>query len=170
MEPDATYFLTATILHWQPLLGHDAVKDILIQEWRHRVQLGHLKIYGFVIMPNHYHMILTIPSPHKPEDILRDIHKWTSRKMIQWLKEGHDLLASCRVDAADRAYQIWERNSLPVRLYTPAVFQQKLDYIHNNPLQAHWQLAAVPEDYHYSSARYYLCNEEVWDFITHFSE
>jgi hypothetical protein len=30
---------------------------------------------------------------------------------------------------------------------------QKLDYIHNNPLQPKWQLAKAPEEYFYSSAK-----------------
>ncbi len=89
---------------------------------------------------------------------------------LQRLKQDQATLLAYEVNARDRKYQIWERESLAVKLYTPKVFQQKLDYIHHNPLQSHWALAAIPEEYHYSSARYYLCNEENWDFLTHFSE
>ena len=170
MEQDKTYFFTATILQWQHLLSDDSNKDILINEWKHRVNLGHLEIYGFVIMPNHYHVILSVPSPHHPEDIIRDIHKWSSRQLIAKLKSSVDGLQSYTVNAKDRKYQIWERNSLPIPLYTRPVFMQKLDYIHNNPLQEHWRLAELPENYKYSSARFYLCNEDQWGFITHFSD
>lgn len=44
---------------------------------------------------------------------------------------------------------------------------QVLEYIHNNPLQEHWKLAELPEDYYYSSARYYLKEQSEFKFIRH---
>jgi hypothetical protein len=46
---------------------------------------------------------------------------------------------------------------------------QKLDYIHNNPLQPKWTLAMHPEDYRYSSARYYQTGEDEFELISHYS-
>jgi hypothetical protein len=45
------------------------------------------------------------------------------------------------------------------------VFWQKLDYLHNNPVKA--GLCKLPEDYKYSSARFYEKNEKDWVFLTH---
>jgi putative transposase len=167
MEQDKMYFITATILEWKHLLADDKFKDILINEWRHRVKLNHIKVYGFVVMPNHYHAIINTLSPHDPSDIQRDIHKWTSKQFINDLKLNNpktlDLYA---VNAKDRKYQIWERNSLPILLYSRSVIEQKLRYIHENPLQAHWKLAETPEDYYYSSAGFYERNDMTWDFLT----
>ena len=167
MEQDKLYFVTSTILHWKHLLTKDSYKDILINEWRRRAQLGHIKIYAFVIMPNHYHAIINTPSPFIPEDIQRDIHKWVSKQLIADLKSSNpDGLRQFAVDAKDRKYQIWERNSLPIVLYTPDVIAQKLKYIHENPLQEHWKLAELPEEYKYSSAGFYFNNNTTWDFLT----
>jgi putative transposase len=69
----------------------------------------------------------------------------------------------------DRKYQFWERNSLSVDLWSPAVFTQKLDYIHNNPLQYKWKLAELPEDYKYSSANFYQSGHDEFDLITHYN-
>jgi hypothetical protein len=49
-------------------------------------------------------------------------------------------------------------------------FMQKLDYLHNNPCQQHWQLASLPEDYKYSSAKFYEIGEDEFGFLTHHSE
>jgi putative transposase len=76
-----------------------------------------------------------------------------------------ELLGELLVNAKDRKYQVWERNSLSVPLWTPKVFEQKLDYIHNNPVQA--GLCKFPEDYNYSSAQFYERNEKDWVFLTH---
>ncbi|GAB4197659.1 MAG: hypothetical protein OHK0057_29680 [Thermoflexibacter sp.] len=53
-------------------------------------------------------------------------------------------------------------------MYRKEVFEQKLNYIHQNPLQKKWQLVSKAEDYHYSSARFYLQNVDDWGFITHY--
>lgn len=63
------------------------------------------------------------------------------------------LLNQLKVDSKDREYQVWKRNPLSIELFTPAVFYQKIDYIHNNPVRA--GLCKFPEDYKYSSASYY---------------
>ena len=43
--------------------------------------------------------------------------------------------------------QFWERNPLSVDLFTDKVFEQKLNYIHENPIQKNWKLATYPEQY-----------------------
>lgn len=80
-----------------------------------------------------------------------------------------DLLAeSLKVKAADRHYQVWERNSLRIDLYTEKVFLQKMNYIHNNPVTSKWRFVDLPENYRFSSAKFY----ETWidDFflLTHY--
>ena len=59
----------------------------------------------------------------------------------------------------------WQRDSLAVPLFTREVAMQKLDYIHDNPLQERWNLAKHPCDYKYSSAKYYECNEKNFSFL-----
>lgn len=72
------------------------------------------------------------------------------------------------VNAKDRKYQFWERNSLSIDLWTADVFMQKLDYIHNNPLQEKWKLTEFPEDYKYSSAKFYETEIDEFGILTHF--
>lgn len=58
---------------------------------------------------------------------------------------------------------MWQRNSLNIELRSEKVFNQKLDYIHNNPVKA--GLCILAEDYKYSSAKYYILNEKNFDFL-----
>jgi len=46
---------------------------------------------------------------------------------------------------------------------------QKLDYIHNNPLQEKWQMSDFPENYKYSSARFYLTAEDEFKLLDHYN-
>ncbi len=60
---------------------------------------------------------------------------------------------------SDRNRQVWERRPRWIPIETKDIFVQKLNYIHNNPVQPHWELATFPEDYHWSSCKSYLMNE-----------
>lgn len=48
--------------------------------------------------------------------------------------------------------------------------EQKLDYIHLNPLQEHWNLASAPENYRWSSAKFYLTGKDEFEILTHYRE
>jgi len=51
---------------------------------------------------------------------------------------------------------VWDDEYVAKEVFTPAFLLQKLEYIHNNQLQPHWQLVERAEDYPWSSARFYL--------------
>jgi len=89
----------------------------------------------------------------------------TAQMIIKDLRNSHkEVLEKFRVKASDRKYQIWERNALSISLWSQAVFKQKLDYIHANPVVA--GLCRFPEEYKYSSAAFYDKGTSEWNFIT----
>jgi REP element-mobilizing transposase RayT len=49
-------FFTATILEWKNLLADDRMKDIIISSLQFLVNDGRVKVYAFVLMPNHIHV------------------------------------------------------------------------------------------------------------------
>lgn len=83
-------------------------------------------------------------------------------------RSNPELLESFRVSAADREYQIWERNPLSIELFSEKVYLQKVDYLHYNPVEA--GLCEKPEDYYYSSARFYETSVDDFGFLTHWNE
>jgi putative transposase len=104
-------------------------------------------------MSNHFHLIWQTLSDHKPEDVQRDFLKYTGQQILKAFRnEKHVMQDQLLVNAKDRKYQVWERNSLRIPVWIPAVIKQKLHYIHQNPVKA--GLCQFPEDYHYSSASF----------------
>ena len=159
-------FVTMTIFQWRYLLKPVKYKRIIVDSLSFLVQNKRVVIYGFVIMDNHLHLIWQISSEHKQENVRRDFLKFTAQKIKFDLQENHpNVLKQFKVDLKDREYQFWKRSSLSIDLFSKRVFEQKLDYIHNNPVKA--GLCNLPEQYFYSSAAYYLLNKESFDFITH---
>ena len=141
-------------------------KNIIADSLAHLTSAKRVNVYGFVIMSNHFHLIWQMVGDHQRAHVQRDFLKYTGQQILKEMKsEKSELLNDLFVDAKDRKYLVWERNSLGVPLWTPKVFEQKLDYIHNNPVKA--GLCKFPEDYRYSSARFYEKNEKDWIFLTH---
>ena len=166
IEIGEIYFWTATINKWQRLLQSDAYKEVIISSLEYLSNTGKIDVFGFVIMPNHIHLIWRSKELNGKETAQGSFLKYTAhefKKMLQ--KEGGNKLALYTVDAHNKNYEFWQRDSLAVHLYTKEVAFQKLDYMHNNPTAAHWQLVKDPCDYKYSTARYYEMGEKNYSFI-----
>jgi len=162
-------YFTATNLEWKKLLQPDKYKDIIIDSFRFLVAENRITLYAFVIMANHLHLIWRMCAGIEQEDVQRDFLKYTAQKIKADLRKyDPDFLEDFRVNAKDRKYQFWERNPLSVELRTHAVFLQKLEYIHQNPVRA--GLCSLPEEYKYSSAGLYLTGVDNWGFLTHYRD
>ncbi|WP_245882074.1 hypothetical protein [Taibaiella chishuiensis] len=98
-------------------------------------------------------------------NVQRDFLKYTAQKIKFDLQEHHaEILKYFYVNAKDRQYQFWQRNPLSVDVYTAAVLEQKIKYIHENPVRA--GLALHPAEYHYSSASYYETGIDQFGFLS----
>ena len=69
-----------------------------------------------------------------------------------------------------RAYQFWQRDPLAIKIFSREMMMQKLEYIHLNPLHERWNLADRPENYYWSSAKFYETGIDDFGFLTHFME
>src|SRR3982750_1041201 len=146
------YFWTATINKWQRLLERDEYKDVITDSLQHLTGNGKIDVFAFVIMPNHLHFIWRVNEPNGKESPQGSLLKFTAHMFQKMLRaEGNGKLNSYRVDAENKKYEFWQRDSLAVPLFSRNVIIQKLDYIHSNPLAEHWSLAKDPNDYKYSS-------------------
>ena len=159
-------YFTATILDWQHLLKPDKYKDIIMQSLQFLVREKRAELNAFVIMSNHIHLIWQIQAGHKRENVQRDFLKYTSQTIMRDLELNHQqVLKVFEVDAKDRKYQVWQRNPLSIDLWTKEVFIQKIEYIHNNPVTA--GICSYPEQYKYSSAKFYETGEDEFRILTH---
>jgi REP element-mobilizing transposase RayT len=159
------YFWTATINGWQRLLESDRYKDVVVGSLEYLSKAGKIDVFAFVIMPNHVHLIWRVNEDNGKETSQGSFLKFTAHEFKKMLSKEAGTLANFAIEASNKSYEFWQRDSLAVRLYTRKVAYQKLDYIHLNPLAEHWQLAADPCDYKYSTARLYERGITEFSFI-----
>ena len=162
-------FVTITVHEWKHLLKPDKYKKIIIDSLAFLVEQKRIKLFAFVIMNNHMHFIWQIQANHTQSNVQRDFLKFVAQKIkFDLIKYHPKVLEKFAVSLNDRKYQFWKRNSLSVELYSPAVFEQKLTYIHQNPVKS--GLCRLPEEYNWSSARFYIINEKNFSFLSHYEE
>ena len=165
IEKGEVYFWTATINKWQRLLQKDEYKDVVVSSLEYLNATGKIDVFAFVIMPNHIHIIWRIKDNNGKETPQGSFLKYTAHEFKKMLRKDGQELSSYTTDAANKDYEFWQRDSLAVRLFTKEIAYQKLDYIHNNPLAEHWQLAKEPSGYKYSTAKFYERGIKEFSFI-----
>lgn len=171
MELEKVYFWTNTIYNWKHLLKQNKYKLLLIETLKSLVDNKKILVYGFVIMPNHMHIIWELISMNGKEMPHASFNKATAHLIIKDLKENSSsVLSQFNVNEKERSYRIWRRDPLAIILDSEEKLIQKLIYIHNNPLNKGWNLSESPETYKWSSANFYETGNDDFGFITHFSE
>ena len=165
-DPDGLYFVTMTIVGWIDLFTRPELKNVILDSLRHCQKEKGLIIYAWCIMPSHLHMIIS--SEKTPlSDIMRDFKKITAKKLISeirrikesrrsWLLEifGDVGFALKRI----KEYKVWQDGNHPLLLSTPSEMDQKLEYLHNNPVEA--EIVDEPWEYLHSSARDYCTSKK----------
>lgn len=100
-------FLTATCLEWKKPLAPNRYKDILVESLRFLVGNGRILLYGFVIMPNHMHLVWQMKAGPRPSNVQRDFLKFTAQRIKADLQKNHPaVLEQLKVAAKDRTYQL----------------------------------------------------------------
>ncbi len=155
LEPTAPHFLTCTIIQWLPLFAQPANVVILLDSLRFLQREDGLKLYGYVIMENHCHLVGA--SPHLSKT-MASFKSFTAARIIARLTERHspmlELLAWFKArHKVDREHQVWQEGSHPEQIQGEEMMLQKLAYIHENPVKRGY--VDDPIHWRYSSARNY---------------
>ena len=166
-----TEFLTGTIYNWEHLLKDDSYKQILLDSFYWLIKNKKFTINAFVVMPNHFHMLWKISDGFERKDVQGALFSFTAHEFERYIKKNDSsLLEKHYVNKSDRSFQFWEREPMVKECWTKNFFRQKLNYIHFNPCQPHWNLAISPEEYKWSSVNFYEKGVKDFIWLTHFND
>jgi hypothetical protein len=82
-ENDRPYFLTCTVIEWLPVFTRTETVDILLDSWQFLQSERRLKLYGYVILENHLHLIASAANLTKE---IGDFKSFTARRIIDHLE------------------------------------------------------------------------------------
>jgi REP element-mobilizing transposase RayT len=166
-NPEGLYFITFATVNWTDVFTRNIYKDILINSLKHCIEYKGLEVYAYTIMTNHVHLIAASSGKEKMEHIMRDMKKFTAYEIINTIKENRQesrrewLLEifekAGRANSNNTKYQFWQQDNHPIELQTNDMIEQRLNYIHNNAVEA--GIVYEPHHYVYSSAAQYAGKE-----------
>ena len=159
-DNDKLYFISYATVNWIDVFVREEYNQVIIDSWKHCQEKRGLEIYAWCIMPSHVHMIIG-STQDKLEDIVRDMKKHTSselkttiknhpqesrREWMIWMMER-----AGKKNGNNKDLQFWQQHNKPLEITGQEMFDEKLAYIHQNPVQAGF--VTKEEDWKYSSAR-----------------
>ncbi|MEA1913764.1 MAG: transposase [Campylobacterota bacterium] len=155
-EPTHPYFMTCTILHWIPIFTRIDTTTIIFDSLKYLQQSDNLKLYAYVILENHLHLIA---SSH---DIAKSMQKFkahTAKEILSYLQMQNvktilDQLAFYKkAHKKQSTYQLWQEGISPRLIQNDQMMLDRINYIHNNPIKRGYIEEA--KYWRYSSARDY---------------
>ncbi|MFZ1687187.1 MAG: transposase [Flavobacteriales bacterium] len=150
----AAYFITLTVEGWVDAFTRKELVEELVTNIQYCQEHKGLEVYAYVIMPSHVHMIVRRENGLVSE-WLRDFKSWTAKRLFElvstnpqesrreWLTELLQRWAFGKSQHTD--FVLWKTDSHPIELWSKAATEQKIAYIHNNPVEAR----IVSEAHHY---------------------
>ena len=160
VEPDGLYFLTCTIVDWIPVFQSHPYFDIITNSLTFcRANKG-MRLYAYVIMENHLHLIAGAPDP---SGVIRAFKGFTAREIVAMAESTgrsgllNEFMKHKKRYKENSQFQIWQEGAHPQIIRDDDTLNQKIEYIHNNPVRRGY--VDAPEHWRYSSARNYYSND-----------
>jgi REP element-mobilizing transposase RayT len=154
-ETTSIYFCTSTIVQWQCVFKEERYCQTIIDSFKYCREHKGLILYGFVIMMNHIHLMASSKDGYQLTDIIRDFKRHTSTQIAQLLERDNEklFLYIFRKEGKRQRSQlkVWQDDYHPVAILSEKWFNEKMEYMHNNPVRKGY--VNKPEDWKYSSAR-----------------
>lgn len=162
-NPEGLYFVSFAVVFWMDVFTRNDYKDILLESLSYCQQEKGMEISAWCIMTNHVHLVFRIIDGGKPQLVLGDFKRYTSKKLVNAIEQNfresrkafllNQFKKAAKKSSNVQKYQFWRHDNKPIELWSNSVINEKIVYIHNNPVEA--GLVHYPEDYVYSSAKDY---------------
>ncbi len=154
------YFVTFTVVYWLDIFIRQEYKNIFIESVKYCQKEKGLLVGAWCIMTSHVHLAIATKGENKLEDIIRDLKSYTSRHIRKYMiNNPHEsrkewmlwmMEKAGKKNSSNKDFQFWQQHNHPIELSTYEILQQRIDYIHSNPVEAGF--VGNPSDWLFSSA------------------
>ena len=161
------YFMTCTVVDWLPVFTRPEAVEIVYDSWRYIAEHRDFKLFGYVILENHLHLIVSAPELSK---VMQSFKSFTARQLLDLLKRrsASVLLRLFREHKlrhkTESVFQFWQEGNEPKEIQGDEMMWQKLEYTHNNPVKRGY--VDDPLHWRYSSARNYAGRPGLIEVVT----
>ena len=158
-DKEGVYFVTLTAVDWVDIFTRRELKLTIIDSLKYCQQNKGLIIYAWCLMHSHLHMIVGIKTGFDLSAILRDMKKHTAKEILKKINDEPESRREWMLHRFEYAgkylkritnYKVWQDGNQAKQIITSEFMKQKLDYIHNNPVEE--MVVSEPQHYLFSSA------------------
>ena len=150
------HFITCSCYRRLPLLGLSRRRDIFLSVFEETRQRYRFVVVGYVVMPEHVHLLISEPEIGTPSTVMQVLKQRTARALLP-KKKQRDPLQTALFGESSKPAPFWETRFYDFNVWTSGKRVEKLRYMHRNPVKR--GLVAAPEDWRWSSYRFYLLGE-----------
>jgi putative transposase len=151
------------VIDWIDIFTRKEYKLEIVDSLNYCVAHKGLEVYAWCLMSNHLHMLCRAKEPVFLSDIMRDFKSYVAKKILlsletesidsrsKWILNQYEFRGN--ISKRIKTYRFWADGFHAIGIESAKFFEQKLHYIHQNPVRA----LIVEEEHHYlfSSARDY---------------
>jgi REP element-mobilizing transposase RayT len=176
------YFVTFTCFKWLPLI-EESKAYLAFDTWFNYLQTKHIKLLGYVIMPNHFHCLHFMGNECNISlnALVANAKRFLAYEIIKGLElykneaRLFELFSSTTKSEKERGkrHKVFKTSFDSIIINSRADAIKVLKYIHNNPNAKKWNLCNLPENYQYSSCMFYFDRQKInanTNYVTDFRE
>jgi putative transposase len=154
------YYITATFTEWLPLFERSDVREIVAGEITEALAECGAHLSAYVLMPDHLHLLVYLPEQGMLHRFCRNWRGRSARRILDTLgTEDRDLLSVMAKHAnGGNRYAVWKEQVRVLAVWNEEKLLAKVNYIHHNPVRR--RLVESPQDWEFSSLRFYEAGEE----------
>jgi REP element-mobilizing transposase RayT len=159
---DKAHFITLTTIEWINIFTKPEYFQALINSLKYCQEKLGLLIYGFVFMTNHIHLIVQAKEGYKLSNIIQSYKRYTTEQIKKLVYNDSRKYIKALIDSSfykkeSNIFQLWQEYNYPETIISEKFLLTKLNYIHQNPVKKEY--VDNPEDWKYSSAKFYLTGD-----------
>ena len=161
------HFITTSCYHRLPNLDTAARRNLFLEILEEARQRFQFVVVGYVVMPEHVHLLMSETGLVNPSVVMKWVKFRLARRVL--FDSAHTSRSNSEASTTSSKRDVWgtqpqtqdrlwQHRFYDFNVFTTAKVDEKLNYMHMNPVVR--GLVGKPEDWPWSSARYYLLQEE----------
>jgi len=127
-------YLTLTVVGWIDIFSRKRFREIIIESLKYCQAEKGLKVYGYVIMTNHIHLIVSAEGKQTLSEVIKDFKSFTASTILKELPDSTESRKGwlmylfgyfAKKNKRKSEHQFWQTDNHPIELYSTKVIKQK---------------------------------------------
>lgn len=170
IKKNSSYYLTLTVVDWIDVFTRKNHKQAIIDSLKYCIKHKGLNVYAYCLMTNHLHLVVNCDDPFELADVIRDFKRHTVKQLLFQIQNEPESRRDWMIELLERNgkkvnqnFKFWKSGNHAIELYTEKFVWDKINYIHNNPVEENF--VVKPEDWLFSSASNYINQVGILDEV-----